>query len=233
MEIMVLTPRLLLFDIDGTLLLSGGAGVRSMNLAFEKVFGITEGFTGIPLSGRTDSFLVSQALQRANLDDSAAHHARLRETYLGILSEEIEQPGTGRKQVLPGVRELLEAITPNPLWHVGLLTGNYEPAARTKLRYFALDGFFSWGAFGEDAADRDELARIAVARSVEHNVPAEARRNAIVIGDTPHDVACARAASARAIAVATGGCTIEELTASQPDVLLADLRDTEAILRLL
>ena len=161
---------LLLFDIDGTLVLTGRAGMRAMQRTFADLFGVDDAFAGVPTAGRTDSYLVSAALQRAGLPDSPDEHRRFREAYVPRLSEEILQPGTGFKGVMPGVRELLAAASADARVHVGLLTGNYRDAALVKLSYFALWDFFPWGAFSDDAADRNALVPIAQARALEHGV---------------------------------------------------------------
>jgi phosphoglycolate phosphatase len=222
---------LVLFDIDGTLLLSGGAGVRAMTIAFEEVFGVARGFETIAIAGFTDSFLLSRALTRAGLPDTPETHARFRERYLEILPEEIEKPGTGHKGLMPGVAELLDDLSRRDDVHAALLTGNYSQAARLKLTHFGVEGFFSWGAFGEDSPDRGELARLVLQRAEERAIPRAARDNAVVIGDTPHDIACARVIGARVIAVATGGYSVEQLQASGPDTVVPDLSDTAAILK--
>jgi phosphoglycolate phosphatase len=224
---------LILFDIDGTLLLSGGAGVRAMTRAFERAFGVSDAFDGIPVAGFTDSFLVSQALARAGLVETCDAHARFRAAYLDLLTEEIVKPGSGRRGLMPGVLPLLQRLAADDGLHAALLTGNYEAAARIKLTHFGVGDFFSWGAFGEDSPDRKQLARVALARAADRDVPRAARENPIVIGDTPHDVACARSIGARAIAVATGGCSLEQLRESGADVVLPDLSDTNAVAELL
>ena len=224
---------LVLFDIDGTLLLSGGAGVRAMTRAFEHLFAVPDGFAGIPIAGHTDTFLLSQALARAGLRDASDVHDEFRRVYLSMLTEEIHAPGAGRRGVMPGVDTLLAAIAGQESFHAALLTGNYEQAARIKLRHFGLAEFFAWGTFGEESQDRNELARIAMSRATERQVPAAARARAVVVGDTPQDIACARAAGARAVAVATGSYSLDELIAAGADVALADLRDTERVLAML
>ena len=103
-------PALILFDIDGTLLLSGRAGLRAMTRAFEQAFGITDAFAGEHFGGRTDSYLVSKALQKAGMPDTLEQHERFRETYIPLLAEEIQHPGTGHKGLMPGAKELLEAL---------------------------------------------------------------------------------------------------------------------------
>jgi phosphoglycolate phosphatase len=224
---------LILFDIDGTLLLSGGAGVRAMTRAFERAFGVSDAFGAIPIAGFTDSFLVSQALARAGLVETSDAHARFRDAYLALLPAEIVKPGTGRRGLMPGVLALLRRLADDDRLHAALLTGNYETAARIKLTHFGVGDFFSWGAFGEDSPDRKELARLALARAADRAVPRAARENPIVVGDTPHDVACARSIGARAIAVATGGCPLEQLRDAGADVVLPDLSDTDAVAELL
>jgi phosphoglycolate phosphatase-like HAD superfamily hydrolase len=226
-------PGLILFDIDGTLLLSGRAGLRAMTRAFHEAFGVKNGFDGAPFGGRTDSFLVSQALQAAGLPDTPDEHARFRDAYLPLLSEEIQQPGTGHKGLMPGARELLDALAEVPDLYLALLTGNYREAAAIKLSHFEIFDQFEWGAFSDDSADRNALVPIARDRAETYDVPQAARDRIIVIGDTPHDVDCARCAGARSIAVATGGYSIAELRSAGADEAIADLSDTEAVLSLL
>jgi phosphoglycolate phosphatase len=223
---------LLLFDIDGTLLLSGGAGVRAMTRAFEAVFGVSDAFANSDVAGRTDTFLLSTALTRAGLADTAQHHAQFREAYVPLLQEEILKPPQGRTGLMPGIETLLDALRQRESLHLALLTGNFERAAYVKLGHFQIDGFFSWGVFGEESADRDELARVALRRAEQRAIPPPAREKAVVIGDTPHDVACARAIGARVIAVATGNYSEDALRAAGADVTLPDLTDTERVVRL-
>jgi len=212
-------------------LLSGGAGVRAMTIAFERVFGVADAFAGIPIAGYTDTFLVSRALTRATLADTVDAHVSFRTAYLELLPDEIVKPGTGRKGLMPGVRELLAELSADPAMHAALLTGNYETAAHLKLAHFGVGDYFSWGAFGEDSPDRAELAKVALRRAAARTVPRAACENAVVIGDTPHDVACARAIGARVIAVATGGYSVEQLAASGADSIVDDLTDTDTIVR--
>lgn len=228
-----MTPALVLFDIDGTLLLSGRAGLRAMTRAFAASFGVADGFTHAAFGGRTDSFLVSQALQAAGLPDTAENHARFRDAYLPLLEEEIQHDGTGHKGLMPGVRELIEALVEHDHLHLALLTGNYRQAAEIKLTYFELWDFFEWGAFSDDAADRNALVPIARQRAAIYDVPPEALERVMVIGDTPYDIECARVAGAQSIAVATGGHSVEELRAAGADVVLKDLSETGKVIALL
>ncbi len=226
-------PALILFDIDGTLLLSGRAGLRAMTRAFRDTFGIERAFDGTHFAGRTDSSLVSLALQGAGLPDTPEQHARFREAYVPLLAEEIQHPGTGHKGLMPGVRELLDALSLFPDAYLALLTGNYRDAAAIKLTHFEIFDYFEWGAFSDDAADRNALVPIARSRAETYDVPPVAVERVIVIGDTPHDIACARIAGARSIAVATGGYSVEDLRAAGADEVVADLSDTEAVISLL
>jgi len=228
-----MNPALILFDIDGTLLLSGRAGLRAMTRAFDTTFGITDAFAGEHFGGRTDSYLVSKALQKAGLPDTPEQHERFKQNYLALLAEEIEHPGTGHKGLMPGARELLEALGDHHHLHLALLTGNYRDAAEIKLQHFELWDFFEWGAFSDDSADRNALVPIARSRAETYDIPGEAIERVIVIGDTPHDIECARVAGARSIAVATGGFTIEQLKEAGADEVLTDLSDTQAVLDLL
>lgn len=226
-------PALILFDIDGTLLLSGRAGMRAMTRAFSQTFGIGDVFAGESFGGRTDSYLVSKALTRAGLPDTAENHHRFRDAYLPLLAEEIRHPGTGHKGLMPGARELLEALHDYDHLHLALLTGNYREAAEIKLQHFELWDFFEWGAFSDDHADRNQLVPIAKSRAETYDIPVEAIERVIVIGDTPHDVECARVAGATCIAVATGGYTVEQLREAGADQVLQDLSDTGRVLALL
>jgi phosphoglycolate phosphatase len=221
-------PALILFDIDGTLLLSGRAGLRAMTRAFLDTFGITDAFKGESFGGRTDSYLVSKALKMAGLPDTPEQHDRFRANYLPLLAEEIQHPGEGHKGLMPGARELLEALEEH-----ALLTGNYRDAAEIKLQHFELWDFFEWGAFSDDHHDRNELVPIAKSRAETYDIPGEAIERVIVIGDTPHDIECARVAGATSIAVATGGYTVTQLKEAGADEVLPDLSDTATVVSLL
>ena len=228
-----MTPALILFDVDGTLLLSGRAGLRAMTRAFKETFGITDAFKGESFGGRTDSYLVSKALAEAGIADTEEHHHRFREAYLPLLAEEIQHPGQGHKGLMPGARELLEALHQVDHLHLALLTGNYREAAEIKLQHFEIWDYFEWGAFSDDHADRNALVPIAKSRAETYDIPPEAIERVIVIGDTPHDIECARVAGARSIAVATGGYSMEQLTHAGADDVLQDLADTQRVLALL
>ena len=224
-----MTRRLLLFDIDGTLVLSGGAGKRSMDRAFEDVFGVPEAFAEVSMAGRTDRWLVETALERHGVTATPARLAAFRARYLALLEGAIGEPGCGRRGVMPGVPDLLARLRGRDDVHLALLTGNYAQGARIKLEHFGLWDCFAWGAFGDDHAERDALARAAVAEASARGIGLADPAHAIVIGDTPFDIACARAAGARVVAVATGHHSLEDLRAHQPDLALDDLRDIDAL----
>jgi phosphoglycolate phosphatase len=219
--------KLVLFDIDGTLVLTGGAGGRAMTRAFADLFGVADAFAGIPMPGRTDSWI---------LTDAAAVHgvaattelSRFPSLYLTYLKTELEQPGP-RKGVMPGVRPLLDALAPRSDVYLALLTGNYEDAARVKLEYFDLWRYFRCGAFGDDAPDRNGLLPKALGIVRTCGGPHVTAEHTVVVGDTPLDVACAAASGARSIAVATGGYGVDALRAAGADVVFEDLSDTDAV----
>jgi phosphoglycolate phosphatase len=222
--------KLLLFDIDGTLVMTGGAGVRAMNRAFEDTFRIKDAFRGVSMPGRTDKIILSDALQNLGCTLRDEEFRRFRSRYCEVLREEMEEPGP-RKGVLPGVRPLLDALSSRDDMFVALLTGNFGDAARIKLEYFGLWQYFACGAFGDDSANRNDLVAIAAERARSCGAPAVAQSDVIVIGDTPLDVACANAAGARSVAVATGFHDIEELRGTGADLVLPDLSEIDRFVR--
>jgi phosphoglycolate phosphatase len=236
--------KLVLFDIDGTLVLTGGAGIRAMNRACEELVGHPLALDGIPVAGRTDRIILTDVVARAGraLDDGLLE--RLRKRYISNLREEIEQPGRtqsfeslgprgGVKAVMPGIRELLDVLELREDIFLGLLTGNFEAGARIKLEHFDLWRYFRCGAYGDDAADRNELVPFALERARRCGLPDISPHHILVVGDTPHDVACARAVGATPVAVATGGFTVEQLRESGADIVFQDLSRTSDFLNLL
>ncbi len=225
-------PTLILFDIDGTLILTGGAGTRGMTRAFRDVFQVADAFRGVPMPGRTDPLILAEAVARAGIlaDDDLL--ARFTDRYATCLAEELRVDAPG-KAVMPGVRTLLDRLDARPDVFLALLTGNYREAARLKLQHFGLWHYFRCGAFGEDAPTRDGLVPVAMARAQACGAPALSPRDVIVVGDTPLDVACAKAGNARAVAVATGGFDVDTLRASGADVVFETLSDSDAFLALL
>ena len=223
---------LLLFDIDGTLILSGRAGLRALNRAFEHVTGVADAFRGISAAGRTDGYLLDEAARRAGLTLAPADRHALQSRYFETLVEEIQLPGEGRKAVMPGVRPLLAALDGRDDVVLALLTGNFARSARIKLEYFDLWAPFRFGAFADDASDRNRLVPIALGRAKAAGCEAHADR-VIVIGDTPLDIECARAGGVRAVGVATGSHSLAELREAGADAVLGDLSETDRVLRAL
>jgi phosphoglycolate phosphatase len=225
--------KLVLFDIDGTLVLTGGAGIRAMDRALADAFGSTQGLEGIPVAGRTDWAILADAVRRHEQTLDPRLLEDLRDRYVRYLAEEIQHPGTGRKAVMPGIREILGELHARRDVLVGLLTGNFEAGARVKLGHFDLWRYFRCGAFGDDAADRNALVPFAVRRAEACGLPTLSPRDVIVVGDTPADVACAHAGAAVAVAVATGSSSVDELRATGAEHVFADLSDPQKFLRLL
>jgi len=203
-----------------------------MTMAFRDLFAIDNAFNGIPLPGRTDAWILSDAVTAHGIPRDSPDLARFIEVYLQHLAIELDKPAPGKavKAVMPGVRELLDVLAGRDDVYLALLTGNYETAARMKLEYFDLWRYFACGAFGDAAPDRNGLLPKAVARIAECGGPSIDPCDAVVIGDTPLDIACAAAAGATSIAVATGNYSVSELRAAGADVVMQDLSDTAAVL---
>jgi phosphoglycolate phosphatase-like HAD superfamily hydrolase len=223
--------KLILFDIDGTLVLTGRAGVRAMTRALVDVFGIDDGFADISLAGRTDRYLLGLALAQHQKTPAAAELDRFRATYVRYLVEEVPKRGEGRKGIMPGITALLDTLERRADVFLGLLTGNFAEAARIKLEYFDLWRYFRCGAYGDDAHDRNELVPVALSRA--RDIGADGFKRVFIVGDTPHDIACAAAGNATSIAVATGGFDAGALRAAGADVVFEDLSDADAFLRVL
>jgi len=223
---------IVLFDIDGTLILTGGAGGRAMSRAFEDTFGVPAAFDGIPMGGRTDAGILAHASARAGLVPNSADLRRFRSRYYECLRQALPE-APHPNGVLPGVRALLEALAKRPDIFIALLTGNCEEGARLKLEHFDLWNFFRCGAFGDELAERNDLFSVAMQKARECGAPDVPPNQVVVIGDTELDVAVATAAGARSVAVATGSSSIAALRRTGADVVLPDLSDVDAVLNLL
>ena len=201
-----------------------------MARAFEDLFAIADGFKDIQMAGRTDTWILLTAAAAHGIGpgDLAGFH----DTYLAHLERELDLPNP-RKAIMPGVRRLLDALQSRDDVFLALLTGNYEKAARLKLEHFDLWRYFQCGAFADDAPDRNSLVPKAMERIHACGGPAASPADVIVIGDTPHDVACARVAGARGVGVATGPFNVEQLRETGAETVFEDLSDTSAFLRLL
>lgn len=223
--------RVVLFDIDGTILLSSGAGRTAMERALVEHFG-TAGPETYRYDGKTDKLIVRETMRLHGIAD-AEIDARM-EAVLARYLEHLQAAlasGARRAYALPGVPALIDAVERADDLVLGLLTGNVEAGARAKLDAVALAfDRFVVGAFGSDHEERPQLPPIARDRAsalLGYEVPGE---RLIIIGDTPADVHCGRGVGARAIAVATGGFTVDELAAHDPAATFADLRDTDRVL---
>lgn len=220
--------KLILFDIDGTLIDSGGAGIAALNLALQDLTGISEGFLGIDCAGKTDIQIVLEAYAKWGLASGDGMVPAFVDRYLHHLAEQVTVRNGGN--VKQGVQDLLAALSQVSDCALGLLTGNVEKGARVKLAPHRLNDYFPLGAFGDDSADRNELLPIALRRFHQvHARPVDARA-CLVIGDTPRDVECAHVHRAPCLAVATGRYTTPELIAAGADLALDDLSDTARIL---
>src|SRR5438132_2678292 len=219
--------RLLLFDIDGTLIHSGGAGVEALKRALTERFGIKDDLHDIEIAGMTDSGIVISILKKHQIPTTADNIAAFLDSYVHFLSLELPRR---RGKLLPGVLELLEKLKTRKHLVLGLLTGNVSRGAHLKLDHYGVWHFFEFGAFADDHRDRNELGRFARARAKEKHGREFAASEIDVIGDTPRDIACGKALGARTIAVATGRWSHTELAKYQPDVLIDDLSDSEAII---
>ena len=208
-------------------MLSGGAGRRAMARAFEDLFAVADALRDVPIAGRTDAWIVGEVASRRGLAAGTVERTRFRDRYLLHLDAELEKPGDGVKAVMPGVRALVESLSARSDVFLALLTGNYKSGARAKLEYFDLWRFFQCGAFGDTVTDRNHLVAEALAQVAASGGPAVEPHDVVVVGDTPHDVACAQAVGARSVAVATGGYDIETLEATGADVVLPDFSDLE------
>lgn len=220
--------RLLLFDVDGTLVSARGAGRRAIGRALEAVYGVTGPIGSYDFRGKTDPQIVLDLMGSAGVSASLVQErlASFYDRYLKDLRDEIRR--AGGVEVMPGISELVRRLAERADTVLGLLTGNIEAGAKIKLDPTGLLPYFRVGAYGSDEADRAKLPALAALRAqilAGEPVPSD---RVVVIGDTPLDIACARAFGACAVSVATGGHPLEELAAHRPDVLFADFADVDA-----
>ena len=222
-----------LFDIDGTLVDTVGAGRDAIEGALVEIFGTAGPIDELSFAGLTDPWIVRRLMRLAGFDD-AEIDARLESlwaSYVIRLSDALEGRRS-RLRVHAGVFGLLDELERRGAG-VGLVTGNIEPGARAKLAACGLEGRFSFGAFGSDAEDRDALPAIALERAPGAIGRVADPRRTWIVGDTPRDIGCARAGGVRALAVATGQFDVAELLALGPDHAVATLKDTATVLELL
>lgn len=228
----LLMTTLVLFDVDGTLILTGGAGIRAFQRTFRELFGIEAVTDGIRFHGRTDPDIIED-LFTAGLGrlPTPAEIQAICNRYLPYLHEEVcHSPGY---RIMPGLPDLLEMLAGRPEFRLGLATGNLERGARIKLSRADLNRYFSFGGFGSDARDRTALIQKAIERGTSVLGQSNEAIRVVVIGDTDLDITCGRKAGATTVAVATGSDSWETLLQAAPDHLLKDLSRPEELLAIL
>jgi phosphoglycolate phosphatase len=223
--------KLVLFDIDGTVLLSDGAGKRAVHRALAEVYG-SPGPSDHRFDGKTDGQIVRELLRREGYADDHidGHMPRAIGRYVELLHEELDAPGHSAR-TLPGVTQLLDALADREDAILGLLTGNVIDGARAKLTAVGIDpDRFEVGAFGSDHEVRSELPSIARDRLRDSHGHEMRGQDIVIIGDTPSDVECGRSIGARAIGVATGRYSAAELMAAGAFAAFDDLSETTAVM---
>jgi phosphoglycolate phosphatase len=218
--------RLLLFDIDGTLITSGGAGEGALRDAMQQRFGIEEDLSGITIAGATDALIARMMLEKNGLAASPENITALLDAYLCFLGQRLSRHA-GR--VLPGITGLLNRLRGREDCVLALLTGNLVRGAEIKLSHYGVWKYFEFGAFADDHHDRNELTRFARARALERHGEEFLPESIYVIGDTPRDIECGKVVGARTVAIATGNYSRAELAAHDPDFLFDDLSDTDQV----
>ena len=217
--------KLFLFDIDQTLINSGGAGLRALDRACRQLFGLPNAMEGISPHGKTDPAIVREILRKKLNSDNPNNSEidTVLDAYLFFLKEEVETSPTYR--VLPGILTLLEKLVQHSEVMLGLATGNVEPGGRIKLDRGALNPYFSFGGFGSDAEDRTELVRKAAEKAANKNGGSISPSNIFVIGDTPLDIDAGNRCGFKTVGVATGTYSVEQLLASGATIAIPDLAD--------
>ena len=220
-------PRVLLFDIDNTLLWSGGAGGLAMNDAFRDLFGIDNGFARVEFAGRTDRYIFAEAIRQNGIaGDPDAHLKEFLRRYLALLPETLRQK---QGHLMPGFPQLLEDLSQRPHLRLGLATGNFSQGAHLKLAHYGIDHFFPGGAFGEESEDRADVVRLAMERLADGARP----QDVLIIGDTPHDVSSALVNGATAVAVATGRHSVDVLRECGAQLVFQDFANWREVATLL
>ncbi len=225
--------RILLFDIDGTLIDPAGEGALCLRRALEDVYGRSGPVETYDMAGKTDWRILTDVMRLAGLDEADIESARADAFDAYARHVEAAAP-TLKMRVLPGVMDLLAQLTADPRFLLGLVTGNVREAVPFKLRAAGLDpGIFTFGAFGSEHMDRNQLPALALYRlgqQLGFSVPPE---SVLVIGDTPYDIACARHTGVQVLCVASGTYPRQALAGHQPDFLLDDLGDVERVMEIL
>ncbi len=225
--------HLVLFDIDGTLILTGGAGMRAFYRAMHDIFHVDVEHSAFRPDGKTDPLIARELLTGFGMEDQWCDKTReaLFSRYLNYLEDEMCRAKEGGLiRVLPGVVNLLEMLSSQSDFCVGLVTGNLEKGAHIKLSWAGLSQYFRFGGYGSDSEDRTELIRLGIRRGYQVAAPIPVD-GVFVVGDTPHDISHGRAAGAKVIAVASSGYDLNELGFHDPDLLLPNLLPLDAIVK--
>ena len=224
--------KLLLFDIDGTLLISNGAGRRAMNKSLSKMMGIdTITLKGIDFGGRTDQQIIFDILLANGMNPSEASTALpgALNAYERAFTEAFQKDFF---TALEGAVDLVKTLAKYDHLQLALLTGNIKNTAYLKVEAIGLDGYFPFGAFGSDHAERGKLPQLAVDRALEFNGHQYKEKDIVIIGDTKHDILCGKPLNVLSIAVATGHYKSGDLSQYDPDVLMDDLSNMDKFLEL-
>jgi phosphoglycolate phosphatase len=218
--------QLVLFDVDGTLIHSKGAGVKAFERAFASEFHISHGTESLKFAGRTDPSIVRDFFQQQNIEPSPENFRRFFETYVFWLDYMLRKTEGGICAGIWNFIHGLQSLSRPPV--LGLLTGNIRLGAEIKLRHFYLWDHFTLGVFGDDHEDRNQLAAIALRLGRERIGPDLDGSRVVVVGDTPLDIECAKAIQAKSLAVATGGASLEVLKNNHPTWVVQDLLQVSA-----
>jgi len=224
--------KLLLFDLDWTLIYTGGAGVKAFNAAFEQAYGIPSALTNFTLDGKTDRAIARELIKlRMERNPLVEEIQALCAGYLDHLAREVPQsPGF---RILPGIAELLKILSGRPDVLMGLGTGNLKAGAEIKLQRADFWHYFSFGGFADDSEIRAEVLAAGVQRGQALANKTFAPRDVIVIGDNFRDVEAGQTIGATTVAVATGPMKLDELAIYKPDHLFADLANTQKVIEAL
>jgi len=213
--------RLVLFDIDGTMLLTNHVGITAFDRVLKSQFGVPNGTRGLNFAGRTDTGLIREIFLKHGIAVTEENRERFLVAYLHFLAEMLPHCSGVVCAGVAGLMEEMKSLPTPPT--LGLLTGNFRLGAELKLRQFGLWDDFVLGAFAEDHEDRNLIAAAALERGRAMLGPDLKGEEIVVIGDTPHDITCGRAIGAKVLAVATGNFSVKELAALKPDWTLPDL----------
>jgi phosphoglycolate phosphatase len=219
--------RLVLFDIDGTIVNTGGAGVMSLRNMVHQRFDAADDLHDIEIAGKTDRAIIRDILRKYGTDPSEQNISEFAKNYVADLRNELQRC---RGRVLPGINRLLNHLQSQSHIVLALLTGNLKRGAQLKLEHYGLWHFFEVGAFADDHHDRNELGAFARRRAREKHGHDFDSADIDVIGDTGHDISCGKALGARTIAVATGSWSRARLEACAPDFLFDDFSEVENVM---